>query len=165
MSGLSVRTATTDDLPTVQALVNESWQRTYSAFVDAALIDEAIQDRHAAKLLHDQWIVDPELFLVAEREGDIVGHTYAFAGEDGYYLDRLHVSPTAKRGGIGAALMDEIERRALARGVQRISLEVMERNEPAVRFYFNRGYRTFARREACGATLPSPSLMVEKQLS
>ena len=87
--------------------------------------------------------VQPELFLVAEDSGHLVGSV--MAGYDGhrgwiYYL----ASAAHRRGeGIGGALLDEAERRLLSMGCPKVQLMVRTDNVTAMGFYDHHGYEQF----------------------
>ncbi|MFQ6058617.1 MAG: GNAT family acetyltransferase [Anaerolineae bacterium] len=83
---------------------------------------------------------DPDLFLVAEREGQIVG--VVVGGWDGRrgLVYHLAVEPTYRRQGIGRALMEELERRLVAKGCLRCYLLVARDNREAIEFYRELGW-------------------------
>jgi ribosomal protein S18 acetylase RimI-like enzyme len=83
---------------------------------------------------------DPDLFLVAEAEGEIIGAV--LGGYDGRrgMMYHLAVAPSYRNRGIGEALMDELERRLRAKGCIRYYLLVTKDNETAIRFYERRGW-------------------------
>ena len=60
-------------------------------------------------------------------------------GERGW-IGGLGVVPSARRRGVGRDLMEAVHDQARARGIRRISLEVIEANEPAFRLYEELGY-------------------------
>jgi ribosomal protein S18 acetylase RimI-like enzyme len=55
-------------------------------------------------------------------------------------LEDLFVSPRARRGGLGRALVAATIERALARGCRRIKLDTAERNDAAVPLYRSFGF-------------------------
>jgi ribosomal protein S18 acetylase RimI-like enzyme len=84
---------------------------------------------------------DPDLFLVAELAGRIVGSVLGgFDGRRGM-MYHLAVDPSYRQNGIGALLMDELERRLRDRGCIRYYLLVTQDNEAAIRFYESRGWQ------------------------
>jgi ribosomal protein S18 acetylase RimI-like enzyme len=84
---------------------------------------------------------DPDLFLVAEVDGWIVGSVLGgFDGRRGM-MYHLAVDPSHRQNGIGALLMDEMERRLRDRGCIRYYLLVTQDNEAAIRFYEGRGWK------------------------
>jgi len=86
-----------------------------------------------------------DLFLIAEDQGaERVGFVYAVTEHDFFTGEAyLHVSEiaTLRSGrGAGAALMAGAEAWATERGYRIVTLNVVEENEPAQRFYERRGY-------------------------
>lgn len=83
---------------------------------------------------------DPDLFLVAEIEGRVVGTVLGgFDGRRGMMYHLAVVSDQRQRG-IATALMDELEQRLRAKGCIRYYLLVTPENETAIRFYEKRGW-------------------------
>lgn len=83
---------------------------------------------------------DGDLFLVAESEGRIVGAVMGgFDGRRGM-IYHLAVEQSYRQQGLGAALMDELERRLAAKGCLRSYLLVLPDNEQAARFYEAHGW-------------------------
>jgi ribosomal protein S18 acetylase RimI-like enzyme len=84
--------------------------------------------------------VQPELFLVAERNATIVGS--AMAGYDGHrgWVNYLGVLPECEGNGLGRALMTEVERRLVERGCPKVNLQVRTSNGSVIEFYHHLGY-------------------------
>lgn len=83
---------------------------------------------------------DPDLFLVAEVDGKLVGTVIGgFDGRRGM-IYHLAVDASVRELGIGAQLMDEVEHRLKAKGCIRCYLLVTTENENAMRFYEKRGW-------------------------
>ncbi len=82
----------------------------------------------------------PELFLVAEAEGRIVGTV--IGGWDGWRANiaRLSTHPDLRRKGVAMALVQEIERRLQAKGARRVYALVDRRSPPAEPFWEAAGY-------------------------
>lgn len=85
--------------------------------------------------------VQPDLFLVVEDEGTIVGTV--MAGYEGHrgWINYLGVLPERQKSGIARALMDEAERRLRALGCPKINLQVRSDNEEALAFYARIGFQ------------------------
>ncbi len=83
-----------------------------------------------------------ELFLVGEKDGDIVAS--AMGGYDGHrgWVNYLAVTLTLQGRGYGKLMMREVENRLLKLGCPKINLMVRSTNEQAVRFYEKVGYKT-----------------------
>jgi ribosomal protein S18 acetylase RimI-like enzyme len=83
---------------------------------------------------------DPDLFLVAEAAGNLIGTV--IGGYDGRrgIVYHLAVEPAYRQQGVGTALMDELERRLRALGCIRAYLMVMNGQEEVCRYYEARGW-------------------------
>jgi ribosomal protein S18 acetylase RimI-like enzyme len=102
-------------------------------------------ERHTAlpdrpELLQRFHEFSPDLFLVAESEGRIVGTV--IGGWDGWRANiaRLATDASVRRTGIAKALVDEIELRLWKRGARRIYALVDRRSPPAIPFWEAAGY-------------------------
>lgn len=85
---------------------------------------------------------DPDLFLVAEIGGRIVGTVMGgFDGRRGMVY-HLAVEKEIREHGLGTALMDELERRLRAKGCIRSYLMVARDNPDALDYYSHRGWET-----------------------
>ena len=84
---------------------------------------------------------DPDLFLVAEVEGKIIGSVLgAFDGRRGMVY-HLAMAEDFRQQGIGSMLMAELERRLVQKGCIRCYLLVTNENDTAMRFYENSGWK------------------------
>jgi ribosomal protein S18 acetylase RimI-like enzyme len=84
---------------------------------------------------------DPDLFLVAEADNQIVGTVIGgFDGRRGMVY-HLAVSEACRRLGVGTALMDELERRLKAKGCLKAYLMVVPDNDDAPSFYEKCGWQ------------------------
>lgn len=84
---------------------------------------------------------DPDLFLVAEAGGKIIGSV--IGGYDGRrgLIYHLAVAAEYRRSGVGQALMDEVEARLRQKGCLKAYLLVVNGNDIAARFYEKRGWQ------------------------
>ena len=83
---------------------------------------------------------DPDLFLVAEVGGEIVGTVLGgFDGRRGIVY-HLAVMAAYRQQGIGSALMDELESRLRQKGCLRCYMLVTRDNEVAIAYYGRRGW-------------------------
>lgn len=146
---LTVRQMRPRDVSSVARLHAESWRTAYRGM----LSDEYLDSRADAERL-GLWIqrltapAPAACGLIAERDGVPVGFAYLIAagGDDGAtLLDNLHVSPSARGGGIGPRLLDQAARELLDRGWdRRLQLWVYAANAGARRFYERLGARLTA---------------------
>ncbi len=97
----------------------------------------------------------PDLFLVAEEEGAVLGYVIGELKEvilSGLphrlkmgHIVNIAVAPERRRRGVASMLMEEVERRFLERKATRATLEVRESNTSARIFYKNLGYEETGR--------------------
>lgn len=82
----------------------------------------------------------PELFLVMELDGEIIGS--AMAGYDGhrgsvYYLA---VAPAHQGNGYGRVMMQRVEALLMERGCPKMNIMIRRDNESVIGFYRENGY-------------------------
>ena len=84
---------------------------------------------------------DPDLFLVAEAGGDLIGTV--IGGYDGRrgFIYHLAVHASHRTHGVGSRLMDEVEARLRAKGCIRCYLFVTPDNAEAMQYYQKRGWQ------------------------
>jgi alkanesulfonate monooxygenase SsuD/methylene tetrahydromethanopterin reductase-like flavin-dependent oxidoreductase (luciferase family)/ribosomal protein S18 acetylase RimI-like enzyme len=125
---IRIREFAPDDADTVAAL----WRRVFhddSRWRAPEAVFEGRRRRQA------------ELFLVATRDGVVVGTT--LAGYDGHrgWLYRVAVAPGHQRLGIGRALVAEAELRLRQLGCLKANLQIEGENRDVVGFYERLGWR------------------------
>lgn len=86
--------------------------------------------------------VNPEWFLVGEREGVVIAT--CMVGYEGHrgWINFLAVLPEAQGGGHGQALMAEAERILRGVGCAKINLQVRATNTKVIGFYERLGFAT-----------------------
>lgn len=84
---------------------------------------------------------DPDLFLVAESAGRIIGSVMGgFDGRRGL-IYHLAVASTFRGQGVGSRLMDEVESRLRAKGCLKCYLLVTVDNSEVEDYYLQRGWQ------------------------
>ena len=78
--------------------------------------------------------------IVASRNGERAGFAIMRYGDDEAHLLLLAVQPGHRREGIGATLVDWLERSARVAGIARVTLEARAGNTVARSFYARLGY-------------------------
>ncbi len=139
MSDLAIRFAVPDDIATVLGFIRDLAE--YEKLLHEVVADEPslrttlFGERPAAEV------------LIAERAGDPVGfalffQTYStFLARPGLWLEDLFVRPAARGKGVGGALMSALARIAVQRNYGRFEWNVLDWNEPAIKFYASLGAR------------------------
>ena len=94
----------------------------------------------AAVAIPEKIKVQPELFIVAEDLGDVIGT--AMAGYDGHrgWLYTVAVKTEHQRKGVGSLLLAEAELRLTRLGCGKANLQIRAENEAVRAFYRRHGY-------------------------
>jgi GNAT superfamily N-acetyltransferase len=86
--------------------------------------------------------------VIAERDGKEIGYALffgtfsSFLATSGVWLEDLFVRPSARREGVGRALLAAVAAVAVRRGGGRLEWAALDWNEPALGFYRALGART-----------------------
>jgi ribosomal protein S18 acetylase RimI-like enzyme len=128
--------------PSIQ-IRNFHYPEDYPAVMDLwAKAGDGIQLRRSdePQEIEKKLLRDPDLFLVAEQNGDLIGAVLGgFDGRRGM-MYHLAVLSTHRRQGIGVTLMDALETRLKAKGCIRYYLLVTIDNDEAIQFYEDHGW-------------------------
>ncbi len=117
---------------------------------DLALYEKALDEVEATEAsLHGLLFAQqPKVFgLICEVDGEAAGfalYFYNFSswlGKLGLYLEDLYVDPAQRGKGAGKALLQYLAKQAVAEGCGRFEWNVLDWNEPAIRFYESVGAR------------------------
>lgn len=108
-----------------------------------------------ARVLDNKLALADDLILVAIADGVLIGTL--MGGYDGHrgWLHRAAVAPSARRTGVGTALVRAIEAALQARGCAKINVQTHAHNQAAATFWRQCGYAVEAR-ISFGKELPNP---------
>lgn len=134
---IALRAATRDDVDTILGLVRDL--AVYEREPDAVIATRE-------DLVRDGFGERPAFHVVlAEEEGATVGfalYCYSYStwlGRRCLYLEDLFVKPEARGKGAGLMLMKHLAGVAVAEGCRRFLWQVLDWNEPSIRFYESLG--------------------------
>jgi ribosomal protein S18 acetylase RimI-like enzyme len=144
----ATRPATPSDLPALGKL-GALLVRLHHAY-DAARFIVAIprlEERYAS-FLGDQ-LAKPDVVLVAEQDGVVVGYAYGAVEGPDYIAPRgaagvchdLVIDPVHRARGVGRSLLDAMLSALLARGAPRVVLMTAEQNAAAQQLFERVGFR------------------------
>lgn len=86
-------------------------------------------------------------YIVAERDGGVLGYAGLHAVLDEGYITNVAVSPEHRREGVGRALLEVFLRFGRESGLRFLTLEVRAGNEAAIGLYESCGFREAGRRK------------------
>lgn len=149
MSAATIRPAAPADLPPIGRL-GALLVRTHHDFDPERFIAATPRTEHGyASFLGTQLEAPNVVVLVAERDGEVIGYTYAgvegfdymsLRGPAGVLYD-IVVDPAHRGHGVGRMLLDATIAALAARGASQVVLSTAERNEPAQRLFDRAGFR------------------------
>jgi ribosomal protein S18 acetylase RimI-like enzyme len=148
-SSVSIRVATSADIPTVGRL-GALLVRIHHDFDPLRFILATPQTEQGyGSFLGTQLTVPSVVLLVAERDGEVIGYTYAgvegndymsLRGPAGVLYDII-VDPAHRGNGVGRMLLEATLAALKAGGAPRAVLSTAERNEAAQRIFARAGFR------------------------
>ncbi len=129
ISGIIIRDASEGDIDALARLESEMFSTPWS-------VNNLRKDLNASF----------SVFVVAEREGSIIGYASAWNVAGEIQLNRIAVTGDFRRSGIGTKLMNGIIDRLKRWKPRKVLLEVRERNTAAREFYKSVGFYETGRR-------------------
>lgn len=141
---IEVGTGSTADLPVSQVAIRTfSYPQDYPAVLE--LWEQAGPGVHVGRSdqpeeIQKKLLRDPDLFLVAETDGRIIGSV--LGGYDGRrgIVYHLAVELAYRQNRIGSLLMEKLEQRLRERGCLKCYLLVTFDNQASIDFYEKRGW-------------------------
>ena len=123
----------------IQEFQINDYDAIFELWKEAGLVIRPGDDQSGVRM---KLLRDPDLFLLARLEGDIVG--CIIGGWDGRrgWIYHLAVKPSYQRQGIATALLNEIEKRLGEKGAKKINAQIYESNTKSQKFFNARGYET-----------------------
>ena len=136
-----VRTAVVADAPSVAAIGSVAFPAVHNEIVGAEFAAVVVEQTYSIDALTECInrcaSADAAEFLVAEREGTVLGYLHYDSEGVEAELHRIYVDPACKRGGVGSALMRELHARLPS--ATTYVLLVAEANTEAQAFYERHG--------------------------
>jgi len=124
VEGLSVREVRYKDIPAIYEIERLCFK-----------------DPYELPLLEMYYAISRSLFLVAEKEGRVVGYAIGLAKKWGEgHVISIAVHPEWRRRGVGKRLMLELLEKMRRMGVRWVRLEVRVSNEAAINLYRRLGF-------------------------
>ncbi|MDP9315934.1 MAG: GNAT family N-acetyltransferase [Chloroflexota bacterium] len=143
MEHIRIRACTANDIDGVIALERQ-WEQEHIAYGDFNPMSRAA---YATILEHF-----PAYFLVAEKDGQLVGYIHASvqhnnpvavipAHEPYVAIEDIYVQPGCRASGIGGALLERVVERARQEGIQRCIVGTLSKDTDSIlKFYRSHGF-------------------------
>ena len=148
-AAVNIRPATAADLTAIGRL-GALLVRTHHDFDPERFMPATSRTEQAYGSFLGTQLAEPNIvILVAERDGEVIGYTYAgvegndymsLRGPAGVVYD-LVVDPAHRRQGVGRMLLDATLEVLKSRGAPRVVLSTAERNAPAQHLFDRAGFR------------------------
>ena len=131
-----IRDAQKADMPSVLDLIQELANFEKEPDAVQVTLEELTQAGFGANPLYH--------CFVAEVEAEVVGMALVYPRYSTWqgpviHLEDLIVTQSMRGTGIGSALLDNVVKYGKEKGVRRIGWEVLDWNEPAIKFYESKG--------------------------
>lgn len=155
-----IRPVEARDLPAVREALVASWHATYDAILGADKVRALTDAWHSPQTLAGQVGLPDAVFLLAEREGRVLGSAFAHVDDAGAAcLRRLYLVPEAQGGGLGRRLLEDT---LALLGPRPAWLEVEARNRPGIGFYAACGFAAHDERPECGGSDAASALVMRR---
>jgi len=131
-----IREAIEADMPSVLGLIQELATFEKEETAVEVTVNDLVRDGFSGKKLFH--------CFVGESDGAVVGAAIIYPRYSTWkgpiiHLEDLIVSEKMRGSGIGTELLDEVVKYGKRLGVKRINWEVIDWNEPAIKFYEKKG--------------------------
>jgi ribosomal protein S18 acetylase RimI-like enzyme len=143
LSGVSLRPATTADVPRLSELVRVAYRHYVERLGEPP---RPMTDDYAE-------VVRTHDVIVAERAGEIVGLVVLGVDDEGFFIDNVAVDPSQQGTGVGKVLLEHAETAAHDAGFDSIYLYTHERMVENLALYSRIGYVEYDRRVHGGARI------------
>jgi ribosomal protein S18 acetylase RimI-like enzyme len=147
VAAASVRAAVPDDAQRIGELHVAAWRRAYRGIMPDALLDGLSVDERVARRRRALEAPHPDTrtFVIAEDRHGLVGFAITGRSRDEppaaeAELFAIYLDPDRIGHGLGTTLLLHAVDELVARGVDGVSLWVLEANTPARRFYERIGF-------------------------
>lgn len=141
MSQLCIRAVEPADLPRITEIYADAVDNGTATYELEAPTLEEMRSRHAALLAQEY------PYIVAERDGQVVGYAYAgpFRARPAYRFlveDSIYIAPEAKGAGVGTALMRALLEECTRRGFRQMIAVIGDGrpDSPSVRLHERMGF-------------------------
>lgn len=147
---MDIREATTADTEPIRSIARDSLSSSYTDFLDADTIEQAVDQWYDDDTLSDLTESDTALFLVVDDGDGPIAFSQSELVGDGTTIGHilwLHVHPDDRGGGTGVRLLVRTREELREIGAERIYGFVLEDNDQGNQFYADNGFERADTRE------------------
>ncbi len=135
-------TESLQDIARIQAIAYEVWPPTYSAIISPQQIAYMLRMMYSTEVLQRQMKEEGHEFILVQHNGEYAGFAgYAEEAPGLFKLHKLYVLTSKQGHGLGKLLLEDVCKRAIAKGGSALLLQV-NKNNKAKDFYLSNGFRT-----------------------
>lgn len=136
---MEIRPATTDDREAIRSVARDTWHATYDE-LESETIDATIDEWYGDEALETALSEPGTVFLVAEKEDEIVGFTHGVVTEAEGDVLRMSVHPDHQGEGIGTALHERLREDLQDFNMERMRAIDLASNAGGQQFYEEQGF-------------------------
>jgi len=120
--------ATTDNIPDIQEIINETWEPTYRNIISPAQIEYMHHEIYQTGALQKQMAEGQRFFILYLNEVPVGFASYSPHEGHTYKLNKLYLKPSYQGQGFGRLLIHHVEQDAKERGGKFLILNVNRHN-------------------------------------
>jgi len=146
--GIVIRPWQKADLASIRRITWHSWISSYASFIPESDLKSYFDLRYTEEAFLSMFDDPLTQGFVAEKDDQIAGYSRLFFNRDEnrLYVPSLYFLPDFQGQGMGRQLLDTAEEYAAEKGLDKLWIGVMVRNNPALVFYRKVGFQ-FVREE------------------
>jgi len=108
---------------------------------DKAELSYKPQGRDKKERIDQELVSNTAIFLVAEKDGDLIGSIFGTHDGRRGWINRLAVAPLHRRKGIAACLVQQVEKILYDKGIEIIACLIEDWNKTSIKAFQKMGYR------------------------
>ena len=141
---LTIRNATTNDIPLIRELNLQVWPQTYTPILGEEQVAYMLAKFYTPGSLLEQMGPLGHQFIICSYNNEPVAFaSFARADDDTFKLNKIYIIPGYQGRGVGKFIVDHIAGAVRAMGAQWLVLNVNIYNRPAIAFYEKTGFIKF----------------------
>lgn len=141
MLEVEIGVAGEEDIPGIQLAAAESWRAAYAGIFSPDFIEAFIGRAYSSESLRRVIHSTRSVFVVARRDGEVIGFSHAGFGPRNAELYRIYLRPAWWGSGVGDLLLRRTEGWLREEGYQGYGCYVHSRNMTGRRFYEKHNFR------------------------